>query len=297
MKPLKAIVALLFALALLLPLALAEADAARFEELVAANSMEARFERHGNMQVLKSYYYEDGSVKTDRHIIDPVSHYYTSQYGYSAYLRPDLFIRNDSNDPTDIIEYIYDSEEACYDNFAGSFKGWSLGVTDEALMEINEANGVVTARTTVTDPATVDARLALYQNVPECYAYGKGMALAYDYTFDAETGDLLKAVETLVDAGGNDHIIDVDEYTYGIEAFDPAAEDSPFAYYFAAPDGRVTLTLHFMDDGTEVVHTMPHGIYFIIVHGDDPVDYYLDEACTQPYEGGNQLDALTLYVK
>ena len=67
--------------------------------------------------------------------------------------------------------------------------------------------------------------------------------------------------------------------------------------YFAAPDGNVTITLHFMDAGTEMRYSVPHGTYFIIVHGDEPVDWYIDEACTQPYKDGNQSDELTLYVK
>ena len=98
------------------------------------------------------------------------------------------------------------------------------------------------------------------------------------------------------DAEGHAYTLCEDVLTYGVK-YDPAAEDSPFATYFAAPEGMVDLTLHFVDDGTEMKYTMPHGIYFIIAHGDQSVDTFLDEACTQPYEGGNQLDELTLYVK
>jgi len=97
--------------------------------------------------------------------------------------------------------------------------------------------------------------------------------------------------------GGSAFLLCVDEYTNGVGAFDPAAGDSSFADYFAAPEGKVDITLRFMDDGTVMDYTLPHGTYFIIVHEEEPVDSYIDEACTQLYEGGNQLDKLTLYVK
>lgn len=297
MKNIKYIVAVILSLILLLPaLALAEADTARFEALVAANSMQARFDRHGSVQVVKTMYIEDGTTETQTHYMEPTSHYFISTDGYTYYSRPDLFIWIYPEEPGEIYQYLFDSEAAMRENFTDSFIGWSLNADGGELLESHEADGVFTARVKFADPVTVNGVMAQYKNTPESYKNGKDITIESFLTFDAGTGDLLKISGDLVDAEGHAYTLCEDVLTYGVK-YDPAAEDSPFATYFAAPEGMVDLTLHFVDDGTEMKYTMPHGIYFIIAHGDQSVDTFLDEACTQPYEGGNQLDELTLYVK
>lgn len=297
LKNVKFIVAVMLALILLLPAtALAEADTARFEALVAANSMQARFDRHGSVQLVKRMYFEDGTIETETYIMDPMSHYFISTDGYSYYIRPDLYIWIYPGEPTEIFQYFFDSEEAQRKNFSDSFIGWSLSADGEELLESHEADGVFTARTKSTDPASINDAMAQYKNTPESYKNGKDIGMVFFYTFDAETGDLLKVSGDLVDAEGNAYTLCEDVLTYDVQ-FDPAAEDSPFATYFAAPEGMVALTLHFVDDGTEMKYTLPHGTNFIIGHGDQSVATFLDEACTQPYEGKNELDELTLYVK
>lgn len=195
------------------------------------------------------------------------------------------------------VEWLHDSEEAYRDNFDSSIEPWNLGVGDEDLLETHEADGVFTARTAMADPDKVDAMLSRYTNVPEWYEYGMGMKLVYDYTFDAETGDLLKAVGALVDPEGKTFVMDTDEYTYDVVAFDPAAGDSPFADFYADPDDMVDVTLHFVDNGTEMNYRVPRLTPMIVVHGNDYGECFVDEACTQLYQAGKRPDALTLYVK
>ena len=49
--------------------------------------------------------------------------------------------------------------------------------------------------------------------------------------------------------------------------------------------------------GIKGLERLSRGASFPVVRGDSLAERILDEARTQPCEGGNQLDALTLYVK
>lgn len=296
MKTLRIAIALI--LILMLPaMALAEADAARHEELLTANSVAAWLERHGTVRALREVSFEDKVLETQKAIMDTTNYYTVYADGY-AYLAQDyLSIHTNYDDHSMIVETLYDSDDSYAENFYGSYSLWEQYADKETLLETEEADGAFIARTELKDADAVKSTVDFFNGFYSGYAYEEGMTLAFTRSFDAKTGDLTKVEATLVDAEGNAHSFYTDEYTFDVDAFDPAAADSPFYSYFAAEKGFLNITARFLDTGTEMAYYIPHGAGINFWHNDDYADAFLDEACTQPFESGVGIDELTLYVK
>ena len=87
------------------------------------------------------------------------------------------------------------------------------------------------------------------------YEYAEGMTLRYEYTFDAETQDVLGIYTELTDAEGEVLLTQEDRFTYDIEPYDPFAEGEPFAEYEAAardPEQSRTITVVFDPDTVDI---------------------------------------------
>lgn len=178
-----------------------------------------------------------------------------------------------------------------------------LPETEILLKTVDAGDGRFVAVTEESDPEMVAWTLSA--NLPSGgLEYADGMTLHYEYTFDAETQDVLGIRTELTDAEGAILLTQEDRFAYDVEAYDPFAEGEPFAEYESAardPEQSRTITVVF-DPDTEnersVEYVLPQHTYFNIwLNGQYVEQAYTDRECTQPFEGSDGVSDLELYVR
>ena len=203
------------------------------------------------------------------------------------------------------VETIFASLEGSEYSFAYTRDSALIMIPEqETLLEtVSTGEGRFVAVTEIHDGELVANLLAETEPVGG-YAYVEGMSLCYEYTFDAQSSDLLSIDAFLIDPEGESHLLLRDSYAYDVVSYDPFAEGEPFAEYEAAatdPEQSRIITVTFAPDTENervAQYYMPNATYFyIFCDGEYVEDIYTDRACTQLFESSDGVSDLELYVK
>lgn len=201
---------------------------------------------------------DEEEIFTETSYRDADTYFWGRSNGSAMLRRADLWVDRDPENEGvgTYIETIFDSEEAVQGAFAYALDSAPVLLPEtEALLETADTgDGRFVAVTEESDPELV--AWALSENLfAGGYEYAEGMTLRYEYTFDAETQDVLGIYTELTDAEGEVLLTQEDRFTYDIEPYDPFAEGEPFAEYEAAardPEQSRTITVVFDPDTVDI---------------------------------------------
>lgn len=279
-------------------------DAEAFDAMLSANTGEAILSRHASFQDTSSTLHDAEEVDSLSQYIDADTYLLRFSDGFATLIQPELWVewypkyQAYSADLFDTAENALSSFESVCSNAIFDTP------EEERLVETALTDeGLFVAVTEISDPEYVESLMELYA-VEGGYEYAEGMTLRIQYTFDAQSTDLLSIETDIIDAEGAACAYQVTRLEYDVPDYDPTAEGEPFAAFLAArqdPEQCRTISLVFAPD-TEDEHSidyvLPHHCYYNVFIGDEFAEHiYTDRECTQAFEGSNGMDDLLLYVK
>ena len=275
-------------------------DTARFEALVAANATQEQLARHSSVQTEGNLCYQDEVIESLLTYTDADKVIRVQQNGYGLYADHERFMEHLRIPDSVLYVDLYDDPEGYDVTLAGQQDILSLSVEGELLLSTEETDGTFVACTVQGNDDITRGYMENTFNTIGGYEYQEGMKLFYTYTFDAASSDLMRIESTLQDADGTEHLYGTTALSYDVEAYDPAAEGSPFAEYLNA--GMRTVSVTFAADTDEaytLVYTVPCRTILSPVRNSsylDPEEVFADPACTQVFEDGDGMQDAALYI-
>lgn len=284
-----------------------EPDAATFEKLVAANAGNEILSRHNNAEMTRATFRDGEEILSEINYRDAGIYIWRCSDGVAMLHMANTWVNRSAEGEggKEYCETIFDTLEAAESAFADARdEALIIMPEEEPLQEtFTTEDGRFVAVTEISDAELVGYLLEETESLGG-YAYAEGMSIRFRYTFDAESGDLLRMEAFLTDADGVSELWQDASYAYDVEAYDPAAEGEPFAAYFTAstdPELSRTIIVTFAPDTENervIGCNLPKNARFSIFCDEQYVEeIYTDRACAQLFEGSDGMSNLELYVK
>ena len=281
-------------------------DAGTFEKLVAASGGNEILSRHKNYGMTRTIFKDGEEILTETCYRDADTCFWGCSDGRASLWKADLWVDRELYDEEPAyIETFFDSLQAHQGYFEDNRNAAPIIVPEEeTLLETRDTgDGRFTAVTELRDGELV--RQVLAETEPgDGYAFTEGMSLRYEYSFDAQSGDLLGMDAYRTDPDGEARLWVHESFAYDVEPYDPFAEGEPFAEYktaMADPELSRTITVTFApdtDNERAVACELPKAAYFSIVRDGQYVEeFYTDRACTRLFTTSDGVSDLELYVK
>ena len=265
-----------------------DAEKAKVQELVAANSAEQMLSRNQSVTIETNTYHHNHVANYDTMYLDADTYMENDSEGFALLAKKDIYLAVEQSDDDDVlVENYMESEDAYLDVMHEMQKNASLHLAEaETLSWYYADDDYIFVKTISQDGAalkeSMEGQIANYGE--DNYVYEDGMTAQWLYIFDAKTSDILENDSFIVEKNGKKHPFIFSTVRYDEAPLD--VDDSPLASYFAQSSTRKVIATFAPGMAEEVVKEfeLPDGVYFWVIYKGMPVEaVYSDETCTQPF--------------